>query len=351
MYGKSGSGKTTLGVTAPKPLIALSERQGMVVVRQAAARLGLPVPAVIHMQSLEDYRGLLRAFHGSRSEPFRVFETVDTTSGPRRQLVFELPVDQWPETVVLDSTTDAMRLVIEEIRTQSPPKAGQDGLPVDSQRFWQVLESRAMALIQGFRDVKAHKLFLCLCDDRMVGEDDNQKRSITPDLPMRKFPEKLSAACNVMAYAYRREKKTLQKVGDRQVTDVRTIYGVMTGGPEHMLLKPHPPLRKFEVPNYSAWVQMIRGELASLPVAPAPSTESAQVEGEEQQPIGNVPAAEPATEEAKPDTAADLAVEDADEGPQFGDGAEKGPEETEEQKPGPRRQSKRASRARGQAVT
>ncbi len=305
MYGKSGSGKTTLGVTAPKPLILLSERQGMVVIRQAAARLGLPVPAVIHMQSLEDYRSVLRALHGSRAEPFRVFETIDTaTTGPRRQLVFELPVDQWPETVVLDSTTDAMRLVIEEIRQQSPPKAGQDGLPVDSQRFWQVLESRAMNLIQGYRDVKAHKLFLCLCDDRMTGEDDNQKRSITPDLPMRKFPEKLSAACNVMAYAYRREKKTQRP--DRQGVEVKTIYGVMTGGPEHMLLKPHPPLRQFEVPNYSAWVQIIRGELANLPTAPSPSTESAQVSEEP----SNVPAeTQPAAADAKPaEQAADVAA-------------------------------------------
>jgi hypothetical protein len=320
IYGRSGAGKTTLAVTAPKPLICLSEMQGIVIVRQAAARLGVPMPTVLHMQSVDDYRAVVRALHGSKAEPFRVHEVVDGLNGKReRKLVLELPAAEWPETVVLDSVTDAMRLIVEEIRTQSPPTLGKDGLPVDSQRFWGVLEDRARNLIQSFRDVPLHKLFLCLSDDRMVGEEGDQKRSVGPDLPMRKLPERLSAASNMVGFLYRREKLEMAKdakLGAKPIA--KTVYGVMTEGPEHMLLKAHPPIRKFEVPSFARWVAMVRGELKVLEAAPAPSGESASAQEEApaaDQPAAEQPAAVAATE-PKPEPEVQPAEAEASKAPE-----------------------------------
>jgi hypothetical protein len=270
VYGKPGTGKTSLGVSAPKPLILLSESQGMVHVRQAAQRLGVEPPPTFLVESVDDYRAWLRALHGDKSKPLRVYDQYKGDDGKvERTLVAELT--EWPETVVVDSLTDAARLVTEEIRRQSPPKKGKDGLPVDAQRFWQVLADRMKNLIMGFRDLPMHTLFLCLADDREVGEEDSKQRQLGPDLPMRRLPDLVAAAVNVIGYTYRREVREAGK-------PAKLAYGVMTVGPEYMLLKPYRPLRDVEVANFSKWVEIIHGQLAKLPAAPPPSHETTLTE-------------------------------------------------------------------------
>ena len=266
LYGKPGTGKTSFGVSAPKPLILLSEAQGLVHVKQAARRLGVPVPPTFLVESVEDYRSWLRALQGSKDKPLQVFERHRTLDGKVSDVqVVEL--EEWPETVVLDSITDAGRLIVEEIRRMSPPKKGQDGLPVDSQRFWSVLSDKFKALVLEFRNLPLHVVFLGLVDDREDGDEGNRVRNVTIDLPMRKMPAILAAAVNVIGYTFRRETRDADK-------PTRLEYGVMTTGPEYMTLKPYRPLRDTEVPDFSKWVAMIRGQLVKLPSAPTPSSES-----------------------------------------------------------------------------
>lgn len=280
IYGKSGSGKTTFGVTAPKPLILLSERQGLVHIKQAAARLGIPVPPVLYMTTLQDYRNAVRALYGAKDRPFQVFEVHEGPDKTRkRELLLELP--EWPQTVVIDSVTDVCRIVIEEIREQSPPKLGADGLPTDSQRFWQVLSDRARNVVMGFRDAPVHRIFLALADDRIQGEGDDARRQLTLDLPMRKLPEIVTAAVNCVGYAFRKEKR-VPAPGNPSKWQTKLIYGVMTTGPEFMTLKPYRPLRDTEVPDFSHWVKVIQGELTANAVpAPDPSQESLRSASEE----------------------------------------------------------------------
>lgn len=269
VYGTTGSGKTSLGVTAPKPLILLSEAQGAIHVRQAAKRLGVPVPPMFYMESVFDFRNWVRALQGDKSKPLTVKERFkDPNTGEIvEHTVVELT--EWPETVVIDSLTDVCRILIDEIRRESPQKKGQDGLPVDSQRSWQVLGDRYKNLVWAFRDVPAHVLFLALSEDREEGEDGNKVRVLTADLAMKKLPRVTASAVNLVAYAFRKE--------IRDKDGVRIQHAVMTSGPEYMLLKPYRPLRDTEVPNFGTWVNMVRGALAEpLPPAPAPSQESLQ---------------------------------------------------------------------------
>jgi len=287
VYGQPGTGKTSFGVTAPDPLILLSERQGMVHIREAAKRLNKPVPPVLFMNSVQDYRNVVRALHGNKAEPFRVWERVEIEKDKfERQIVYESAT--WPQTAVLDSLTDACRLIVEEIRMQSPPKRGKDGLPVDSQRFWQVLPDRVTNLIHGFRDAPIHTVFLCLADDREVGEEEDKRRQVTPAFPMRALPRVLAAAVNVMGFTYRREKRELGKA-------TKLVYGILTTGPEYMMLKPMRPLRDSEIPNFAHWIQVIQGTVAPDAVeAPDPSAETtlgAKVEEEDEAPIQQEPAA------------------------------------------------------------
>lgn len=239
VYGPSGTGKTTLGVTAPKPLILLSETQGQLHIKQAAQRMGIAEPEILQMETLDDYRCVLRALHGDKSKPFKVTDIEGNT----------MVEGDWPETAVIDSLTDAARLIVKEIRTISPPKAGKDGLPVDAQRFWNTLQDRLQNLILAFRNAPVHVLFLALADDRMVGPDDQQVRSVTPDLPMRKMANFLAGACNVMGYSYRAEKRTGNQV--------QTGFGVLFSAGEAFLLKQCAPLRPVERADFRAFIEAI----------------------------------------------------------------------------------------------
>lgn len=283
VYGKSGTGKTSFGVSAPDPLVLLSERQGLISAKAAAKRAGLPVPTVMHMETIQDYQNVLRALHGDRSLPFRIYEP-EWENGKQvgHTLVHE---GSWPKSVVLDSLTDVARLIIEDIRRIAPPKKGQDGLPVDSQRFWNVLEDRLRRVVVAFRDVPMHTLFLCLLDDREIETDnDGKRRWVGPSLPMRKIPEIVGAACNVVASSYKREVRT-QNPQTRRI-DVIEQFGVMLSGPECYMLKRLLPLRQVEIPNFTHWVSVVTGSVAPDAVAaPLASGESLQsTEEEEQQP-------------------------------------------------------------------
>lgn len=251
--GPGGTGKTNLGVSAPKPLIVLSERQGLPSIKQAAKRMGVPIPPVVYVEDAEDYRGVLRALHGPKDSPFVI---VDHATGER---VIELSVEEWPQTVVIDSLTDACDVLINQIRKQSPQKNGRDGLPYDAKRFWGVLIDRCNGLIKGFRDLPMHVVFLCLLSDKTKEDDDGNliERVIQPKLATNAMAHSLCAAVNLMAYTYR-----------TTGTDKQLVYGVMTSGPEAMLTKPCEPLQRIEVPDLTSWIERLNGNLVEAPEFP-----------------------------------------------------------------------------------
>lgn len=273
IYGPPGTGKTSFGTSAPKPLIALTELQGMTHVRQAAQRLGVPVPQSLFIEHANDLRNLVRALHGDRTKPFRVYEMHETQDGKKEKICVHEA--EWPETLVLDSATDACRLLIEEIRAQSPMKAGSDGLPVDSQRFWGVLIQRATSMILSIRDLPMNVVFLALADDKEKGDDDNKVRSVTPRMATRDLSVTLAAAVNVVGYTYRRTFRAETKAGAKpEDQPQRAIqYSVMTTGPEYMTTKPYRPLRDNEVPDFTYWLNVVRGQLTEQRPAPLPSQE------------------------------------------------------------------------------
>lgn len=273
IYGPPGTGKTSFGVSGPKPLIAITERQAMVHIREAVRRLGVPMPIVFYIEAADDLRNLVRSLHGDKGQPFRLYER----HGQENILVHE---GEWPETIVLDSVTDACRLLVEEIRRQSPPVRGKDGLPVDSQRFWGVLIDRCASMITTIRDLPLHAIFLALANDKERGGEDAKVRTLTPHMSAQQLSTSLAAAVNVVGYTYRK----LKRGAPGKEHDLE--YGIMTTGPEYMTTKPFRPLRDIEVPDFSYWVRVIRGEERELRPAPGPSVEIGGGElGEEDQPL------------------------------------------------------------------
>lgn len=243
IYGPSGTGKTSLAATAPKPMVLLSERQGLVHLRESAARNGVDCPQALLMESMEDYRAVFRACNGDPTKPFLVVSDEG-------EVIYQ---GDWPETLIVDSLTDACRLIVADIRKKSPPKDGKDGLPVDSDRFWNVLGDKCQNLILSFRNAPMHVLFLALNDDRMVGEE-NPVRQVTPDLPMRKLANFLTGACNVVGYSYRYERNVSGQAPEQK-------YALLLSGPEYFLLKRCNQLRAKEPPSFQ---RIIDGAIKGL---------------------------------------------------------------------------------------
>lgn len=258
IYGPPGTGKTTIGVTAPNPLILLSERQGMTHVRLAAQRLGIPTPKTVLITKAEDYRNVLRALRARRTEELDDF--VIRAANGTELIRFE---DWWPTTVVMDSFTDAQKRLEEEIDAQAPPTLGSDGLPKRADRFWNALMDRTDKLVRSFRDLPYHVLFLALLSDKTEGEGDNAERVVQPLCSYARAATLLAAAVNVVGVTYRKSKRT-------STDEVAHEWGIITAGPGYMLTKPCPPLRSVEVPDFGSWVKRL-GEAggAAAPVVEA----------------------------------------------------------------------------------
>lgn len=248
--GQSGAGKSALGATAPRPLILLSEHQGRLSAQKRARDLGREPPTIVEVDSLQDYRDAIHALKGRRDEPFRWVDATGAT-------VVEM--DPWPESVVLDSLSDACELVVDAIKAEAPPKRGDDGLEVFSQRHWNELKLRCARLFRAFRDVKAHVLFLATLDERLTETTDGvSTRTLGPNLPMRTLPDLVMQATNVAGIIER----TAVRDPDNPEGDRILRWRVRTNGPAWMKVKPFRPLGDFIDPDFSAWVEEIRGAVS-----------------------------------------------------------------------------------------
>lgn len=242
IYGDAGTGKTSMGVTAPKPLILLSEVQGELHIKSAAQRLGIEPPVTLLIESVGDLKAVILALEGPPGEPLRIrqWEKKDgeTVLG---DVAFEF--EDWPETVVLDSLTDMSRMVFEAMK-KSKKNTADDGTP--TMRFWGLYQDAMSAMILRFRNLPLNVLFLCLADDREVGSENSKVRVVAPEFPTRKLQGRIAAAVNVVGVSRRRQ------------DGEKLVYNVMTAGEECYMAKPYRPLQDVEEPDFTSWVRRIQ---------------------------------------------------------------------------------------------
>lgn len=294
IFGPSGVGKTTLGVTAPDPVILLAERQGFESVRDAAARLGKPVPPTFWVRTRDDVAKCVAAFQ-SEVFPLAVLarwfggesELKDGESLSAEQetaiaeAVAALPYTQ-PKTIVCDSVTEMFQQVWDHILTQAPAKIAKDGLPDTNMRHWGAMKERCAAFIRSFRDLPYHVIFLALEDDKETGDDDARQRVVGPATPMRTIPGMLAAACNAVGQA---QIRTVRQADEKAPDGVRNdlVRYVRFFAPSYVLTKPHERLAADEQPDVSKWFAQMEGgddAPAPEPVADAkPKTQSRRRRG------------------------------------------------------------------------
>lgn len=308
VYGNPGTGKTSIGVTAPEPLILLGERQGMPHIRKAAKRLGIELPRVLLCTKAEDYRNALRALHALKPDATDLVITATETyydesdkkrEKPKTKTTVVERFEGWrPQTIVVDSTTEAMQLFADEIDRQSPPRLGKDGLPVRSDRYWGTLIDRCTKLVRGFRALPFNVLFLALMDDRIEGEGEDAYRTATPMVATRKLATTLASVVNVVGITYRKQTREKDEAGD-----VVYEYGVTTLGKPWQTTKPFRPLRDEETPDFGSWVARVNGDDDELPPAPsAPADEDYEGDAAPPAAAAAPPAAPTPEPEKKPTT-------------------------------------------------
>lgn len=290
VYGKSGSGKTTLGVTAPKPFVLLSERQGYRSIRDAAEAAGVPVPPTLYLETVDDLRACLAALKGGSDEPIAValrecllpekydghgkanngkgnlVPPSDEEVAEVEEAIASLPYLK-PETIVCDSITDFFVLVSDDILNgMGNPVSSTDGLEVKPERYWGLLKDRSERLLRTIRDLPYNILFLCLLDDREVGKDESRQRVVGPDTPMRKLPSTLLASSNACGLAFVEQHAVKQEVD--QAATYQLSWRVRFAGPSWMTVKPIKPLRDVEEPHFGRWLEQLRSGERMDPVDP-----------------------------------------------------------------------------------
>jgi len=244
VYGQTGAGKTALGVSAPDPLILLSERQGFETVRDHAKRLGVPMPPTFW---IKDKNELAKAVHVLQSDDAPIAKLIgdQLPEAEAKAAIDALPYLR-PKTIVFDSLTDIMQLIWEGIVEQSPLKNAKDGLPDTTMRHWGAMATRGRSFVRMCRDLPYHCLFLALLDDKEV----EGERHIGPALPMRSLPAIIGAACNAVGVARVAAKR---KSGEETVM----VHSVQFAGPDNVMTKPLRPLRDVEVANMTSWIKRL----------------------------------------------------------------------------------------------
>lgn len=240
VYGDNGTGKTQLGVTAPRPLILLNEPQGLESVRDAAVRLKREEPPAFIVTTAAQMRAAVALLRERAPADALVAKLGPLRAGK------PWDASTYPRSIVVDSQTEAVKLIGEEIDEQSPPKLAKDNLPQKSDRYWNVLQDRADSWFRALRNLEYHVLHLALKDDREVGPEDNKKRVVRPMMPMHKLGAMLASTCNAVGGAGRESKK-----GE----DERVVrYTVTFSAPDFVLSKKVPGLDDVEEPDFSTWV-------------------------------------------------------------------------------------------------
>lgn len=147
IYGPSGTGKTYLGASAPDPLFLLTERQAIPSI--AASN---PDAKIVYIETADELRKCV-------TEAMR----KGTIEGAKFT------------TIVLDSLTEAQRMLRDEI--ENSPKRKGNGAEGLSRQEWGILADKTRALVRALRNLPFNVVCTALMEDRT---DDQDVRRIAP---------------------------------------------------------------------------------------------------------------------------------------------------------------------------
>lgn len=147
IYAPSGTGKTYLSATSPDPLFLLTERQSIPSI--AASN---PKAKIVYVETADELRKYI-------TEAMR----KGTIEGAKF------------ETLVLDSLTEAQRMIRDEIENNPKRKgSGHEGL---TRQEWGILADKTRSLVRALRNLPFNVVCTALMNDSI---DDQDVRRIVP---------------------------------------------------------------------------------------------------------------------------------------------------------------------------
>lgn len=224
--GRSGTGKSSLAATAPKPLVLLSERQGAQSIINAAVRLNRPQPEILFMEKISDYKEVIDALKASGESGDIILKTCTI---PR------------PETIIVDSLSDLSTMMADFLMPEGRKPSGDD---------WGKLKKSFTNLVNRFRNLPFHVIFLALLDERTETVDGEEVVTRKPLMATRSHPVVASAACNAAGISSRKR----VKAEDGSISYKFQVY-FMAGDADPA--KPHDALDYVEEADIELWLRKL----------------------------------------------------------------------------------------------
>jgi len=223
IMGESGAGKTYCSVTAPNPVIMLTERNGMQSVKQSN-----PDALVAYCSTANECRDfLLAAMNG------------------------DLP--DHVETIVIDGITEVQQIMIDDILANKGGGDRKMSLP-----DWGVLGDRMRRFLRCLRDLPYHVVATTLVNHEL--NDATGEMRVFPLVQSKKLPSMMAANFNVVGLLFKRE---VEGVDDKK-TVVRKI---MVEGPSRFMVKPCTPIGGILDADLGEWVNMWKESQITEPSA------------------------------------------------------------------------------------
>jgi len=213
LYGDSGAGKTTLAVTAPKPLVLLTEMNGI-----PSINASNPDACVIHCSTIQDIRDVVAGIRDGVKE-----------------------LSQF-ETLVIDSLTETQRLILDDILA----KSRRDTMQLQD---YGKLADATRGLIRVLRDLPINVVCTALND--VDNEEATGKRHYQPIFIGKKTGKEISQWFTCVGYLYRKDTKE----GDARVAQRH----VMFDGVSSVLCKSAQPIESIITdPNLTKIINQIQ---------------------------------------------------------------------------------------------
>jgi hypothetical protein len=222
LYGDPGAGKTHAAALAPKPLVLLTEKNGLTTIRRAN-----PDALVVQVNNVSDLREVVgMAMNG------------------------QLPGDV--RTLVVDSLTEVQRLFRDEI--MAAKGAGQ----AFSLQDWGTMAEKMRRFMRTLRDIPYHVVATALSES--VVSDADGVRYVQPQFDGRKTGSEVAQYFNGVAYLYKR-----QVQDDNGQTVI--AHQAMLDGPSRYTCKPVHPVTGVVEPRLDEWY-------ATLAATPTPDPDN-----------------------------------------------------------------------------
>ena len=225
LYASAGTGKTWLAAKSPRPVVVLTEKNGITSVAHSN-----PDAIIVEVTSANElFQIILDAQDG-------FIDGLDENGKP-----IKIPFD----TLVIDSLTEAQRLIRDRILRL----ANREDMIL---KDWNTLANHMQRMIRAIRDLPCH--VICTALQETYVEESSGTRFVQPQFEGKKTTQQISQYFNAVGYLFKRDGGTSSSNQDL------TPRYLMLDGPNNVMTKPaHPVCGVIESPDMEKIISDIQG--------------------------------------------------------------------------------------------